>query len=201
MIAYIIGEITDIEENAVLIESGAIGYQVFVPSSVAMTVQTGSRVKLHTYLNVREDAMTLYGFSSKDELKLFRLMLGVSGIGPKGALGILSALTPDELRLAVLSEDAKTIAKAPGIGNKTAMKLLIELKDKLKIEEIFVSSADTPQSEYGDSRESELRNEALQAMVALGYSQGEAAKAVKAAKITEDSTASDLVKEALRNIL
>ena len=129
MIAYIKGEVAWIEEERIVLESGNIGYNIMMPASSFDTQDLmGNEVKIYTHLNVREDAMQLYGFLNLDELKTFRLLLGVNGIGPKAALGILSGLTTDELRFAVLSDDVKTISKAPGIGKKTAQKLILELK-------------------------------------------------------------------------
>ena len=138
MIAYIKGEVAWIEEERIVLESGNIGYNIMMPASSFDTQDlVGKEVKIYTHLNVREDAMQLYGFLNLDELKTFRLLLGVNGIGPKAAIGILSGLTTDELRFAVLSDDVKTISKAPGIGKKTAQKLILELKDKIDLEEVF----------------------------------------------------------------
>ena len=129
MIAYIKGRIAEILEDRVILEAGAIGYNIFMPMASAEAVlRKGDEVKLHTYLNVREDAMQLFGFLTRDDLNTFKLLLGVNGIGPKAALGVLSGLTADELRFAVLADDVKTISRAPGIGKKTAQKLILELQ-------------------------------------------------------------------------
>ena len=117
MIAYIKGRIAEILEDRVILEAGAMGYNIFMPMASAEAVlRKGDEVKLHTYLNVREDAMQLFGFLTRDDLNTFKLLLGVNGIGPKAALGVLSGLTADELTFAVLSDDVKTISRAPGIG-------------------------------------------------------------------------------------
>ena len=143
MIAYIKGRIADVYENRVVVDVHDIGYQIFISAREAQALPpAGEAVRLHTYLNVKEDAMQLYGFQSRDDLEVFRLLLGVNGIGPKAALGILSALSADDLRFAVLSDDAKTIARAPGIGPKTAKKMILELKDKLSLEEAFEKRLD-----------------------------------------------------------
>ena len=136
----------------------------------------GSEVKIYTYLYVKEDILNLYGFMSKEDLYIFKLLITVNGIGPKGALGILSTISPDDLRFAVLAGDIKTISKAPGIGQKTAQKLIIELKDKLSLEEAFEikRSKGMPASDILDNR-----NEAVLALTALGYGQAESMKAVK----------------------
>ena len=131
MIAYLKGEIVEILEDRVILEAGNIGYNLFMPmAGVDAILHVGDETKTYTYLNVREDAMQLYGFLTKDDLNVFKLLLGVNGIGPKAALGVLSGLSADELRFAVLADDVKTISKAPGIGKKTAQKLILELKDK-----------------------------------------------------------------------
>ena len=124
MIAYLKGEVVEIEEEKLILECGNIGYNIFMPASALDgTLRPGQEVKIHTHLHVREDAMQLYGFLTRDDLKMFRMLLGVSGIGPKAALGILSGLSADELRFAVLSDDVKTISRAPGVGKKTAQKM------------------------------------------------------------------------------
>ncbi|HJC64135.1 MAG TPA: Holliday junction branch migration protein RuvA, partial [Candidatus Blautia merdavium] len=138
MIAYIKGTVAEILEDRILLEAGSMGYNIFMPMAAAeKALRTGDQVKIHTYLNVREDAMQLFGFLTRDDLNTFKLLLGVSGIGPKAALGVLSGLSADELRFAVLADDVKTISRAPGIGKKTAQKLILELKDKLSLEEAF----------------------------------------------------------------
>ena len=126
------------------------------------------RDRLYTYLNVREDAMILYGFLTKDDLRVFKLLIGVNGIGPKGALAVLSVMTTDDLRFAVLGDDAKAIAKAPGIGAKTAQRVILELKDKLSLEEAFELKSEhvSRQNENGSSG---VKNEAVQALVAVSY--------------------------------
>ena len=136
MISYIRGELVALEEDKVIVDVGGVGYGIFMSGqAMGQLPPVGSKVKIHTYLNVKEDAMQLYGFLNRDALSVFKLLIGVSGIGPKGGLGILAQLTPDELRFAVMSKDIKAISTAPGIGKKTAEKLIVELKDKLKIED------------------------------------------------------------------
>ena len=132
MIAFVKGNLADVESDRVIIDVGGIGYNVFVSSyTIGRLPLEGNVVKLYTYLNVKEDLMQLYGFLTKDELRIFKLLIGVNGIGPKGGLGILSYLTPDDLRFAVMANDVKAISAAPGIGKKTAEKLILELKDQL----------------------------------------------------------------------
>ena len=148
MISYVRGELTAVEKDKVIVDVGGVGYGVFMPeASMGMLPQMGEEIKLHTYLNVREDAMQLFGFLTRDDLEIFRLLIGVSGIGPKGGLSILSKLTADDLRFAVLSGDAKAISSAPGIGKKTAEKVIIELKDKLDLEEMLEPKDISPSAE------------------------------------------------------
>ena len=127
MISYIRGTLAAFEEDKVIVDVGGVGYGIYMSGQdMGRLPGVGSEVKIHTYLNVKEDAMQLYGFLTRDALQVFRLLIGVSGIGPKGGLGILSALTPDDLRFAVMAGDVNAISAAPGIGKKTAEKLILE---------------------------------------------------------------------------
>ena len=140
MIAYIKGALayTEPEEGVAVLESGGIGYRILLSGrDLDLLPPVGEELRLYTHLQVREDAFVLFGFFTKEDRKLFQQLLGVNGIGPKAALGVLTALSADDLRFAVLADDAKAIAKAPGIGIKTAQKLILELKDKLSLEEAF----------------------------------------------------------------
>ena len=202
MISFIRGKIVDSSETSLILENGGIGYEIFMTgASMEKALRERDEVKIHTYFHIREDAMQLYGFLTKDDLQIFRLLLGVNGIGPKAALGILAALSADELRFAVLSDDVKTISRAPGIGKKTAQKLILELKDKLKLEDAFEAKlahgeadTDAEVSSFDGSKE------AVEALVALGYSSTEALRAVR--KVT-DVSADDvegILKAALKNL-
>lgn len=197
MISYIKGELAGVGSDNIVVENNGIGFQIFIPGSVIPYLpQVGSEIKIHTYFLVKEDAMSLYGFISKDDLNVFKLLITVNGIGPKGALAILSAISPDDLRFAVLAGDAKAISKAPGIGIKTAQKLIIELKDKLSIEDVFEREDDIIPAAKNDDN----RNEAIQALVALGYSQSDAFKSVN--KVSgENLTVEDILKLALKNMI
>lgn len=203
MISFIKGRVADIEEDKIIIECNNIGYNVFVPASLIGSIgRTGTEVKLHTYMSVREDAITLFGFRSKEELSLFRKMISVSGIGPKGALGILSTLTVDNLKLAIMSEDAKAIAKSPGIGAKTASKLILELKDKINMEGIFDGYSDDGMEDSDRLGEGALQKDVADALVSLGYSPSEALNAVRKVcnKNKEISDISTIIKLALKEI-
>lgn len=201
MYSYIRGILTDQDEETIVVEAAGVGYNIYTTGQTFQALPPiGSEVKIYTYLQVREDAMTLFGFLTKDDLKVFKLLLGVNGIGPKGAIGILSVMTTDDLRFAVLADDAKAIAKAPGVGNKTAQRLILELKDKLSLEEAFEQKlAHTVQSEEAHTT-SGMQNEAVQALVALGYSSSEALKAVSAVELTEQMDTEALLKAALKKM-
>ena len=201
MISYIRGELISIEEEKVIVEVNGVGFGIFMPAqSMNLLPSVGEEVKLHTYMNVREDAMQLFGFLTKDDLKVFKLVIGVSGIGPKGGLSILSHLSPDELRFAVMSHDAKAISGAPGIGKKTAEKLIIELKDKLNMDDVLERISDTSDTTviHGSNQ---IQTEAVQALVALGYGNAEALRAVKKVEAQEDATVEEILKQALKYIM
>lgn len=202
MYSYIKGILTDVEENIAVIEAGGIGYNIYTTGqTLDYLPSVGEEVKLYTYLYLREDAMMLYGFLTKDDLRIFKLLIGVSGIGPKGALAILSVMSTDDLRFAVLGDDAKAIAKAPGIGAKTAQRVILELKDKLNLEDAFEQKlANTLEKEDGRQHAKGVKNEAVQALVALGYSSSEALKALDGIAITEDTDVEDILKAALKNM-
>jgi len=202
MIAYLRGEVVEVHENRVLLDVNHMGYQIFISSrEAAVMPHVGEQVRIHTYLHVKEDAMQLYGFLTRDDLTIFKLLLGVNGIGPKAALGILSALSADELRFAVLSDDIKSISKAPGVGRKTAQKLILELKDKLSLEDVIHTHTPyTGNEPVNASGMSDGKSEAVQALTALGYSSSDALRAVKQAEITEDMSTEDILKAALKKL-
>lgn len=194
MIGFIRGDIEAIYEDKVVIDTGSIGYNVYVPTSVIDRIKIGDEVTMYTYLNVREDAMNLFGFLSRDDLDMYKMLISVNGIGPKAALSILSYLSINDLKYAIVSGDASTISKANGIGKKTAEKIILELKDK--IDSISGSRDDVVSI---DTSESSNINEAVLALESLGYSKVEALKAVKASN-AKDSV-EDIIKEALKHLI
>lgn len=202
MYSYIKGELSEIvAENHIVVENGGIGYNIYIPGQVlSLLPGVGEEVKIYTYLCVREDAFILYGFLTRYDLNVFKLLIGVSGIGPKGALAILSVMSTDDLRFAVLSDDAKAIAKAPGVGNKTAQRLIIELKDKLSLEDAFEQKLSHTQEAVSGNGLKGIRNEAVEALVSLGYSSTEALKVLRDIEITEDSSVEDILKLALKQM-
>lgn len=199
MIAYVRGEIAEISEDYVVLDVGGIGYHIHVSGRVAENLPAvGYEVKLHTYTLVREDAFSLYGFLTKADLDIFKKCITVNGIGPKGALAILSVMDADALRYAILSGDAKAISKAPGIGGKTAERLILDLKDKVSFDDTMINMEITgPETASGTAAEGIVR-EAVEALVALGYGQAESLKAVKQTEATSDMDSSALLKAALK---
>ena len=201
MIAFVRGTAVDMTENSVIVEAGGIGYEIYMTGTDLSQIHMGEEVKIHTYFNVREDAMQLYGFRSKDDLQMFRLILGVNGVGPKAAVGVLAGITADELRFAILSDDVKTLSKAPGIGKKTAQKLILELKDKMKLEDAFELKLAHEQEKAvaGLGEISDGRQEAVEALVALGYSSTDALRAVRKVTDVAPDDVEGLLKAALKN--
>lgn len=203
MIAFIRGILAMVEEDKVIIDVGGVGYGIFMTGpAISRLGRKGTEVMVHTFLNVKEDAMQLYGFSTRDELLVFRLLIGVNGIGPKAALGILSVLSPDDLRFAVMAGDIKAITAAPGIGKKTAEKLILELKDRLRLEDALDSGRqETGAIDPGNGILEDIRSDAVQALAALGYSGSEALKAVRRVDVYEGMTTEELLKQALKHMM
>lgn len=202
MISFLKGFIEEKSEKSIFLDVNGVGYEIYMPTgSVSRLPEVGESLKVNTYLQISENGIALYGFLTRDELNVFKMLITVSGIGPKGAVGILSALSVNELRLAVLADDDKTIAKAPGIGAKTAKKLILELKDKFHLEDALEEITEAPetlQNAGNDMKEERL--EAVQALVALGYSNSDALKAVRLADTGGSLTTEDLLKAALKKL-
>ena len=201
MIAYVKGEIAELTEDNVVIEVGGVGFNVKISARVAQSLPgIGQEVKLHTYTLVREDAFSLYGFLSRSELEIFKKCITVNGIGPKGALAILSVMDADGLRYAILSGDAKAIAKAPGIGARTAERLILDLKDKVSYDDALVGM-EIERGQAGALPPAEgAVKEAVEALVALGYGQTESLRAVSRIADAESMDSGALLKEALKNL-
>lgn len=169
MIATLRGEITQIEENALILEVGGVGLRVFVPAALRTRAKAGESILLYTHLVVREDALILYGFESPSERELFNVLLGVDGVGPKAALSVLSTLSLDAIQRAIFAEEADLLNRVPGVGKKTAQKIVLHLKDKLKPMDALATMAAMT------DRDSEV----LAALTALGYSVVEAQSAIQ----------------------
>lgn len=200
MISYIKGILEDMSPRMVVVDNHGIGYQMMVPMRGESFPKIGQEIKIYTHMHVREDDVSLFGFLSKEEKEAFELLIGVNGIGPKVGLSVLSTLSVYELKMAVISEDVKTISKTPGLGPKGAKKLILELKDKLSFEEleedgvgaeIFDTSADSSDSVMIT----------IEGLVSLGYSKSEAAIAVNKVEDAKDLTPEELLKKALKNIM
>jgi holliday junction DNA helicase RuvA len=206
MISYIKGALGAVEDDVIVVETGGIGLAVHVPLSLLEELPAlGEEVTVYTYFQVREDAMTLYGFLHRQDREMFKQLIGVNGIGPKGALGILSVMRPDDLRIAIVSGDAKAISKAPGIGAKTAQRLILDLKDKVDLEEVMMSSFGGGKENSSDAGASAAgmaasAKEAVAALTALGYTGMEASKAVKKVEITENMSVEDILKASLKHL-
>lgn len=201
MYSYIKGILAEIAENNIVVENHGIGYEISVPGQVLDYLPSiGEEVKIYTYHYVREDAILLYGFLTKEDVGIFKMLIGVSGIGPKGALGILSVLSTDDLRFAILGDDAKAIAKAPGVGAKTAQRVIIELKDKLSLEDAFEQKLANQAKTAEKNPAVGVKNEAVLALTSLGYSQSEAWKVLQGIEIREGSQVEDVLKEALKQM-
>ena len=199
MISMIRGILSRIENNLIEIETETVGFEILMPlSDIEKLPAPGSMVRIYTYLNVREEELSLFGFLTRDEKDLFTRLITVSGIGPKGALGILSVMSPPDLRFAILAGDAKAIAKAPGIGQKTAQRLIIELKDKVSLDDGLASLAE----DFTEGRAPEdqsARSEAAAALTVLGYSSSEALQALNGVE-TEGRSVEDILKDALKKL-
>ena len=199
MISFVKGPIAEMTEDSVVIECGNLGYEIFIPLSVFEKLPgVGREVKLYTYFQVREDAMCLYGFLTRQDLKMFKQLISVNGIGPKGALGILSAMNPEELKRAVISGDAKAISKAPGVGAKTAQRIILDLKDKIDTADILPTAFREAGSDL--RKEDGVAGEAIDALTALGYSSAEAGRAVRQVEVTDTMSVEDVLKASLKHL-
>ncbi|MGN0986567.1 MAG: Holliday junction branch migration protein RuvA [Otoolea sp.] len=200
MISYVRGILAEKEKDRIVVEAGQVGFGIFVPlTTLELLPPLGTEVRVYTHLQVKEDDMSLYGFLNRQDLEMFRRLIGVTGIGPKGALAILSSLRTDDLRLAILTGDAKAIAKAPGIGARTAQRIILDLKDKVSAGEVLTSFAEGGgETSSGAPLSGEASREAVEALVALGYSNLEASKAVKSVQATEDMDAEAVLKASLK---
>ena len=202
MFAYIRGTLADIDENIVVVENNGIGYSVSSSmNTIRMLPNIGSEVKLNTKLIPKEDSLTLYGFYDKEELKMFELLLSVSGIGPKGALAILSSMTVSDIQFAVAGGDAKAFAAAPGVGKKTAERVIIDLKDKVDIIGAFEAKITSDLSGTKKAAPvTTVKEEVLEALVALGYSASNAARALDKMTITDSTTTEQLLSDTLKQM-
>mgnify|MGYP000930042197 FL=1 len=195
MIDYIKGTFEDSGKDYIVIDNNGIGYKIFVSSStIAKINQLNASIKIYTYFHVREDAVVLFGFLTKDELDMFELLISVTGVGPKAALSILSVLAPSKLALAIAGNDIKSLTSVPGVGSKTANRIILELKDKIDIDSMVTKDADIAVSK------DDALSEAVGALVALGYNIAEANASV-ANVDRQGKDAESIVKAALKNLM
>ena len=179
MISYIKGTLVFSTDNHIVVETGGMGYRIFVSSAtLGILPSLGSDVKIFTYMNVKEDGISLYGFSTLEEQEIFYKLLTVSGVGPKGALGFLSKLSPQDIIMAVISDDVKSLSQAPGVGKKTAQRVILELKDKFSTEDVVGASFFENGQATGEMGGVNAKLDTVEALTALGYSKSEAVKAV-----------------------
>ncbi len=206
MIGFLTGVVAEVGDGLAILDVGGVGFEVFISAETASrlaSMGSDGTVKMYTYTYVREDMLSLYGFLSRDELALFKQLITVSGIGPRGALSLLSSMSAGDLRFAILSGDSKTISRAPGIGKKTAERLILDLRDKL-------GSLDSEGAGFGGEAipmqhgEEGAAAEAIEALQALGYPRVNAVQAVRSAKAAlavadgdAAPTTEDLLKAAL----
>lgn len=199
MYAYLKGTIEEITEDNLILEANQIGYNIKISARTANLLdRTSGLVKIYTYTLVREDAFSLYGFLTRDDLEIFKKLITVNGIGPKGGLAILSIMSADELRFAILSGDAKAISKAPGIGAKTAERVILDLKDKVSLQDAFSPREDIAVASLSSGASTDEKNEAIEALVALGYSASDALRAVKQVNLAEDASVEEILKASLK---
>jgi Holliday junction DNA helicase RuvA len=192
---YIKGTLEGSGKDFIIIENNGIGYKVFVPSSTLSRIgNTKVGVTLYTYFHVREDAMTLYGFLTKEELDMFELLISVSGVGPKAGLSVLSLIPPSKLGLAIIGADTKALVSVPGIGSKTASRIILELKDKVDASDII------PANEGFEILEGDAAGEAVNALISLGYSSSEAASAIRKVDNSGKNT-EQIIKDALKKLM
>ena len=201
MLAYIKGILEIKTKGYIVVEAGGLGYKIFMPeSTIANTGNIGDKVQIYTFMRVREDDVSLYGFLTNEELRMFELLLSVSGIGAKAALGILSNITPSQFALAVISNDVAILKKVPGIGSKTAQRAILELKDKLKKEqEISIEEGEEVSNIEQDIKENEKVSEAISALQVLGYSKREIVESLQTIEVTSLSV-EDIIKKGLANL-
>jgi holliday junction DNA helicase ruvA len=201
MLAYIKGILEIKTKGYIVVEAGGLGYKIFMPeSTIAKAGNIGDKVQIHTFMRVREDDVSLYGFLTNEELRMFELLLSVSGIGAKGALGILSNITPSQFALAVISNDVEILKKVPGIGPKTAQRAILELKDKLKKDqEIAVAEGEEASNIEKVIKEDEKVAEAISALQVLGYSKREIVEALQNVELASLSV-EDIIRKGLANL-
>ena len=193
MFEFIIGNVVDIKEDYIVLQNNQIGYKIFTSTNSMVNLEIGMKdAMIYTYLNVRDDGVFLYGFTSEEEMEMYRLLLLVSRVGPKVALGILSVFTSNQIKVAILSRDIETLCKAPGIGKKTAERILLELKDRIDKDEVFAD-------EGTDLSVSSNYHEAINGLMSLGYRRVEVEKIVRTID-TNNMDVEEIIRMTLRKL-
>ena len=205
LFAYVNGILESVEEGVAIVDVNGFGVNVYISGPTMDRLPgIGEAIKLYTYTNVKEDAFNLFGFLSKDELSLFKMLITINGIGPKGGLSIMSVMSPDDLRFAIIAGDTKSISSAPGIGKKTAERIVLELKDKIKVsEDDMLGGGVAVSDDVVSDGAFPARDEAVAALVALGYNSAIAMKAVRKVLSVNPDAANDtevLLKQALKEM-
>lgn len=197
MYAYFNGQVTDITNEGIVLETNNIGYNIIMPYSDVSRLLLGDKAKIYTYTCVREDALLLYGFLEKESLDFYKLLLTVTGVGPKAAIGILSGATVEDIKISIIAGDSKALSKLPGIGAKTAARIILDLKDKIGTADILASGVKDAMGKEAVSGNVVIK-EAADVLSALGYSASEAMKAIKKLEVKETDKAEDVVSKALK---
>ncbi len=200
MFAYIKGKLDYRHNDYVVVEANGVGYKIYTALSTLEAIgQPGSDVKIFTHHYVREDMMSLYGFITQEELGMFELLIGVSGVGPKAAVSLISSISPSKFGLAVITDDARTLTKAQGIGNKMAQRIILELKDKIKKDQLAAVEG-IKEDRLPVDKSSSRTSEAISALMVLGYTPIEASRAV-AAVYSEEMDLEAIIKGALKGLV
>lgn len=197
MISYIKGILEDISDSGIVVEAGGIGYFISMPPSISVKYKQHTEVKVYTYMNVKEDGISLFGFESQKQLELFKKLTSVSGVGGKTAMALLGVCSVNEITSAIVSNDVTMLCKAPGLGKKSAQRIILELKDKISTDDITSIIGGDITSDSVDL--SDAKSEALEALLVLGYGRSEAVKVLSDIYSPEDDT-STLIKKALKRI-
>ncbi len=193
MFEFIIGDIVNIKEDYIVLQNNKIGYKIFTSVNSIMSLEIGMKeAMIYTYLNVRDDGLYLYGFTSQEEMKMYKMLLLVSRVGPKVALGILSSFNPNQIKVAILSKDITTLCKAPGIGKKTAERIILELKDRINKEEVL--------ADEGTNLDiSNNYHEAINGLMSLGYTRMEVEKSISNVD-TSDMDIEEIIRKSLKKL-
>lgn len=204
MFYYIKGKLILNEDSRAVIDVGGVAYAMTVSANTQATISSKSfngetEITLYTHLSVREDGIELFGFKDTDELNMFKLLITVSGIGPKAAMSLLSFMTPDGIASSIYNDDKKSISKAPGIGPKTAARIILELKDKLSVNQPKSSEAEIPEIFVG-KKDSSKYNEAIDALIVLGFNRSSATEALRTID-TANLELEDIIREALKKLM